>query len=166
VATTSRPSAGRHGPVGPRQPVQLAERVHRLAGLEEGLGDHYAFERVSTNFRVQAYVWRVPVTVPVYDEGYVLRIELDERRPVRVTAEGWDGPMRHSFGANRLCMWYPKDPPNRQWNRSDGLLKLVDTSVVHLFKELYFRETDEWLGEEVHQDAPKTEQHAPVDRAA
>ena len=43
--------------------------------------------------------------------------------------------MRHTFGANALCTWYPKDPPNRQWNRADGLLNLVDTAVAHLFKE-------------------------------
>ncbi len=104
--------------------------------------------------------------MPVYDEDYVLRIELDERRAVSVTAEGWRGPMRHTFGANTLCMWFPKDPPDRQWNRADGLLKLVDTAVAHLFKELYFRETGEWLGEEVHRDVPKIEQRAALDRAA
>lgn len=166
MATTSRPSVRRRGPLGPRKPVELAERVHRLARLEEGLGDHYAFERISTNFRLQAYVWLVPVTVPAYNERYVLRIELDERRAVQVTAEGWHGPMRHTFGANKLCMWFPKDPPDRQWNRADAVLKLVDTAVAHLFKELYFRETGEWLGEEVHRDVPKIEQRAPLDRAA
>lgn len=73
--------------------------------------------------------------------------------------------MRHTFGANTLCMWFPKDPPERQWNPADGLLKLVDTAVAHLFKELYFRETGEWLGEEVHREAPKVEQRAPLDGA-
>lgn len=163
---TSRPSARRRGPRGPRQPVPVAERVHRLARLEEGLGAHYAFDRISTNLRLQAFAWRVTVNVPVYDEEHVLRIELDERRAVSVTAEGWRGPMRHTFGANTLCMWFPKDPPDRQWNRADRLLKLVDTAVAHLFKELYFRETGEWLGEEVHRDAKKVQQHAPLVRAA
>lgn len=166
VPTTSRSSARRGGPLGPRKPVPVAERIRGLARLEDGLGDHYAFERISTNFRLQAFVWRLPVTVPVYEEDYVLRIELDERRAVRVTAEGWRGSMRHTFGANTLCMWFPKDPPDRQWNRADGMLKLVDTAVAHLFKELYFRETGEWLGEEVHRDVPKTEQHMPLVRAA
>ena len=166
MPTTSRPSARRGGPLGPRKPVPVAERVRRLARLEDGLGDHHAFERISTNFRLQAFVWRVPVTVPGYEEDYVLRIELDERRPVSVRAEGWRGPMRHTFGANTLCMWFPKDPPDRQWNRADGMLKLVDTAGAHLFKELYFRETGEWLGEEVHRDVPKIEQRAPLDRAA
>ena len=166
MPTTSGPSARRRGPLGLREPVPVAERVHRLARLEDGLGDHYAFDRISTNLRLQAFAWRVTVNVPVYDDEYVRRIELDERRAVSVKAEGWRGPMRHTFGANALCMWYPKDPPNRQWNRADGLLKLVDTAVAHLFKELYFRETGEWLGEEVHRDVPKIEQLAPLVRAA
>lgn len=151
--------------MGPRKPVALADRVHRLTRLEHGLGEHYPYERISTNFRLQAFVWRVRIAVPVYDEQFVLRIEFDERHPVRVTAEGWQGPMRHTFGANTLCMWFPKDPPDRQWNPADGLLKLVDTAVAHLFKELYFRETGEWLGEEVHREVPKIEQRAPLNRA-
>lgn len=146
--------------------MALAERLRRLERLEEGLADNYAFMRVSTSFRLQAFVWEVPVTVPVYDEDYVLRIELVERRDVRVIALGWNGSMRHTYGRNSLCMWYPRDPPDRQWNRGDGLLKLVDTARAHLFKELYFRETGEWLGEEVHRDAPKTEARAAFERAA
>jgi hypothetical protein len=121
--------------VGPRKPRALAERLKLLSDIERGLGDHYASARVSTNLRLEAFVWRVAVVVPVYDEPYVLQIELEERRDVRVTAEGWVGDMKHTFGANQLCMWYPKDPPSRQWSRVDGLLKLVDTAVVHLFKE-------------------------------
>ena len=38
--------------------------------------------------------------------------------------------------------------------------------MAYLFKELYFREAGEWLGEEVHWDVQKDEQSAPVDRAA
>ena len=166
MPNTSRPSSRRGGPLGPRKPVPVAERVRRLVRLEEGLGDHYTYERISTNLRLQAFVWRVPVTVPVYEEDCVLRIELDERRAVSVTAEGWRGPMRHTFGANTLCMWFPKDALDRQWNRADGLLRLVDTAFAHLFKELYFRETGEWLGDEVHRDVPKIEQLAPLVRAA
>ena len=46
------------------------------------------------------------------------------------------------------------------------MLKFVDTAVAHVFKELYFRETGESLGEEVHRDVPEIEQRAPLDRAA
>lgn len=91
----------------------------------------------------------------MYDEQYTLRIELEEEQAVRVTPEEWSGPMKHTFGANQLCMWFPRDPPGRQWDRSDGLLKVVDTAVGHLFKELYYRETGEWLGEEAPHEAPR-----------
>ncbi len=37
---------------------------------------------------------------------------------------------------------------------------MVDTAVAHLFKELYFREAGEWLGEEVHRDVQKDAQGA------
>lgn len=146
--------------------MSLAERLRLLERLEEGLGDNYAFRRVSADFRLQAFAWEVSVIVPTYDDAHVLRIELEERREVRVAVLGWEGSMRHTYGRNTLCMWCPKDPPERQWNRADGLLKLVDTARVHLFKELYFRETGEWLGEEVHRDVPKGEARAGLELAA
>ena len=31
----------------------------------------------------------------------------------------------------------------------DGLLTLIEMAPVHLFKEAWYRETGEWLGEEV-----------------
>jgi hypothetical protein len=116
---------------------------------------------------MQVFTWRVQVKVPLYGECLDLRIELDEEHPVRVVAENWSGaPMKHTFGQNRLCMWYPHDPPDRRWRREQGLLKLVDTALTHLFKELYFRETGEWLGEEVSHGVPKVESRAPVAQAA
>jgi hypothetical protein len=42
---------------------------------------------------------------------------------------------------------------------SDGLLTLIEMTRVHLFKEAYYRETGQWLGEEVshhHQPRSKT----------
>jgi hypothetical protein len=95
--------------------------------------------------------------VPLYDETYSLRIELGERSPVQVVAENWMGTMKHTYGQNRLCMWLPGDPPERRWQRSDGLLKLIDSAVLHLFRELYWRENGEWLGEEAPHDLPKIE---------
>ena len=54
-------------------------------------------------------------------------------------------------------MWLPSDPPERRWRRNDGRLRLIDTAVVHLFKELYWREHAEWLGEEAPHGIPKVE---------
>jgi hypothetical protein len=62
-----------------------------------------------------------------------------------------DGPPsehRHSDGG--LCLWFPIDPRPRRWTIDDGLLQLLLLSIAHLFKEAWWRESDEWLGEHVH----------------
>ena len=58
-----------------------------------------------------------------------------------------DSPHRYSDGS--LCMWYPPDPIGRRWVFEDGLLNLVGLVMTHLFREAWWRETGEWLGEEV-----------------
>jgi hypothetical protein len=76
-----------------------------------------------------------------------------------------DGPTAspHRFAPHRkdplqrpaLCIWYPDDPPERRWVPRDGLLTLIEMTRVHLFKEAWYRETSEWLGDEVsHQQRP------------
>jgi hypothetical protein len=149
---------------GPRRPVSLAERLSRLRQLEADLSETYPTERVRANHLRQVFAWRVRVNVPVYDEEFDLLIEIQEDRNVRVTAENWTGPMKHTFGANRLCMWFPDDPAERRWQREQGLLVLVDTAVTHLFKELFYRETREWLGEEAPH-GPKIESRIETDAA-
>lgn len=141
--------------VGPRRREPLADRLLRIKNFEAGVREAYDVTTLTADHVAQHYVWRVPVKVPGFEAVYSLRIELEERAPVRVLAENWTGPMRHTFGNNRLCMWYPDDPPDRTWHREDGLLKLIDTAVVHLFKELFNLETGEWLGEEAPHDVPK-----------
>ena len=46
-------------------------------------------------------------------------------------------------------MWYPHDPIDRRWVFEDGLLDLIGLVIAHLFWEAWWRETGEWLGEEV-----------------
>ena len=58
-----------------------------------------------------------------------------------------DSPHRYSDGS--LCMWYPRDPVDRRWVFEDGLLDLIGLVIAHLFREAWWRETGEWLGEEV-----------------
>lgn len=48
-----------------------------------------------------------------------------------------------------LCIWYPDDPPEQRWSPGDGLLTLIEMTRVRLFKEGWYRETGEWLGEEI-----------------
>jgi len=47
-----------------------------------------------------------------------------------------------------LCMWRPGDPPERRWVDEDGLLALFGMTAEHLFKEAWWREHGEWLGDE------------------
>lgn len=74
-----------------------------------------------------------------------------ERVEVRV-----DGPTEspHRYPDGTLCIWYPRDPAKRRWTERRGLVELIDLTAIHLFKEAWWRETDEWIGEE----AP----HSPV----
>lgn len=64
-------------------------------------------------------------------------------------------------GRRRLCMWYPTDPPNRRWSVDDGLLALFAIAADHLFKEAWWRETGEWLGEEAPHDDDITDEPTP-----
>ena len=59
-----------------------------------------------------------------------------------------DSPHRYD-DTGSLCLWYPKDPASRRWVFGDGLLDLVDLAVAHLFREGWWRETKDWLGDEV-----------------
>jgi hypothetical protein len=62
-------------------------------------------------------------------------------------------PHRFSDRGRRcLCIWYSGDRPQRRWVPDDGLLALLGMVAVHLFKEAYWRETGQWLGDEVPHD--------------
>jgi len=65
-----------------------------------------------------------------------------------------ESPHRRSDGS--LCIWYPTDPPDRRWLRTDGLLHLLALIKLHLFKEAWWREHgDPWLGPEVRHGGTK-----------
>ena len=51
-------------------------------------------------------------------------------------------------------------PPftEHRWVFEDGLLALMGLVMAHLFKEAWWRETGEWLGEEVPHEARSKEQ--------
>lgn len=53
-----------------------------------------------------------------------------------------------------LCIWHPDDTDEKRWVPRDGLLTLIEMTRVHLFKEAYYRETGEWLGEEAPHPQP------------
>lgn len=74
-----------------------------------------------------------------------------------------DSPHRYTYGANRsrLCLWFPRDSPERKWVPEDGLLHLFGITAMHLIKEAW-RETGKWVGEEYphDQDQPKEPEQA------
>lgn len=64
-----------------------------------------------------------------------------------------DSPHRFSDrGRTRLCIWYPSDPDAQRWVPTDGLLALFGMAQHHLFKEAWWRESGEWLGDEAPHD--------------
>lgn len=139
-----------------------------LKAIAGDVADHYDLDFVAGDLFRERYTWRARVHVPGYDLMHSLLIELEEFG-VHLTVEDWTGGrLKHTFGRNRLCMWYPSDPSEKKWQKEDGLLKLLDTVVQHLFKEHHYRETGEWLGEEAPH-GPKIEASADqvnLDQAA
>jgi len=95
--------------------------------------------------------------VPHYESRRVEISFTDWSRLPVVRVDGPSSPHRYDDRGS-LCMWYPDDPPERRWVFGDGLLALLNIIQAHLFKEAWWREYGEWLGEE----AP----HAPVKEPA
>jgi hypothetical protein len=92
------------------------------------------------------YRIRLPVT------GYDPRaVTIDFRSPVPYRAlVHADGPIAspHRHGDGALCIWRNDDPLAQRWVWSDGLLHLLALITLHLFKEAWWREHEEWLGPE------------------
>ena len=101
------------------------------------------------------YIYTVDVDVRGYERRRVTLAfaALSEIGSPKIYA---DGPDRspHRYRGGRLCVWEPTDPEDRRWVPSDGLYALIDMVAIHLFKEAWWRETGEWLGDEhVHKPA-------------
>jgi hypothetical protein len=67
-------------------------------------------------------------------------------------------------GRTRLCVWHPGDPVDRTWVPEDGLLVLFGMLAEHLFKEAWWREHGEWLGEEYPHGEPGKDDAPTNDR--
>jgi hypothetical protein len=95
-------------------------------------------------------IYSLQVEVPYYDAKQVEISFLNGRFPgiPKITADGpKDSP--HRYRDNALCIWEPKDRPERRWVSDDGLLALIEHIRQHLFREAWWREHGEWLGPEV-----------------
>jgi len=94
------------------------------------------------------HVYEINIAVAGY-EARLVRIEFEASAPwfPRIFTDGpTDSP--HRYSKRELCIWYPRDDADRRWVPEDGLLVLLGMIVTHLFKEAYWRQTGEWLGDE------------------
>lgn len=143
--------------IGPswREPAWFARPAHRLPFLA-------ALKAAGAAPR--------PIRPPrVYRGGFALRCTIIpaglDRRTVtivfgcgspevpRVFVDGpADSPHRYDDGS--LCMWYPYDPPEWQWQRRDGPVVLLGHIASHLIREAWWRRTGEWVGDEAPHRAP------------
>ena len=112
-------------------------------GLRGGLGRHEGLE---------GFIYRLWVEVPTYGLRH-LTIVFPRRYPrsPRVFADGLI-VSRHRFEDGSLCIWYWRDPVERRWTFDQGILSLINYTIIHLFKEAWFLETGEWLGDEIIHD--------------
>lgn len=145
---------------------QLIDRAHWLRpAFIAGVRERYEVRVELRDLRTGRFVIAVPVAIPVYADRVTLRIELTHTTE-EVYVEGFPGTLKHTYGNNRLCMWYPSDPASRRWTSKKGLLALVETALVHLFRERYYQEhPDEgWPGEEAPHPAGTEKVDRPVKR--
>lgn len=111
--------------------------------------------------------WLYRLTLPVeHYEPHKVQILFGMPIPEepRVFVDGPASP--HRYGDGALCMWYPGDPPDRRWTFDDGLVALIGHIAVHLFREWWWREYGEWLGNEAPHGALGTTRQAVRRRAA
>lgn len=112
------------------------------------------------------YTYEATIDVPGYEARRV-RVEFPAGAAAfpRVFVDGPVGPAAspHRFSDRRLCIWYPGDDSSRRWVPEDGLLALFGMVTAHLFKEAYWRETGEWLGDEAPH-APSQKDDRPTRR--
>ena len=112
------------------------------------LGVRHQFPELRSTRIRRGYEYRVTVPVPHYEaRGIRIRFNGNSEVP-SVFADGpEESPHRYPDGS--LCMWYPEDPIDHTWVFDDGLLHLIGLAMAHLFREAWWRETGEWVGEEV-----------------
>lgn len=132
-----------------RQPLWFDKPVGRILFLRDLTGLPGARQVKSKD-----YPGGFSVTLTLDPLGVPTRhvvITFSRRSPSepKVSVDGpADSPHRYSDGT--LCMWYPDDPPELRWTLADGAGSLVATITAHLIREQWYRNTGEWIGDEVN----------------
>lgn len=143
-------------PGSPRRPYFWIEDPLRRAREERAVRLAYPSLRYRRrqNSGGPVHVYELDVDLPGYDARHIT-VEFPRAWSYlpQIFADGpadeSASPHRYrSRGRTRLCIWHPGDPTSRKWASSDGLLALFGLATVHLLKEAWWREHEEWIGEE------------------
>jgi hypothetical protein len=146
----------------PRRPHSWLDNHPRRARLEAGARRAYPWLKYRRRQRPHGpiHIYEVDLPVPGYEARHVI-VTFGHDNPSfpRVYADGPSdataSPHRYAErGRTCLCIWHPDDPPGRRWVPSDGLLSLFGMTIEHLFKEGWWREYGEWLGDEAPHSSP------------
>jgi hypothetical protein len=128
-------------------PVWTDNPIDRIRFLRELHGSGVVAHVVHTGRHRGAFVVDIRVTPPDLPE-HRARISFNRggAEPKVFVYGPETSPHRYSDGS--ICMWYPNDPPDRRWQRSDGARALLGHIVAHLVREHWWRQTGEWPGDE------------------
>jgi hypothetical protein len=124
--------------------------IPQRARFERGVREAYAIKSGCTGRGTNDFVmYWITVPVPEYETRTVMVTLNNAFTPILRSVKA-DGPTEspHRYDKERLCMWRPRDPVELRWVEEDGLLKLIVYARLHLFREAWWRETGEWLGNE------------------
>lgn len=144
----------------PKRPLSWLEDAPRRGRIEAQARRAYPNLTYARRRRTGRHVsiYRATVDVPGY-EAREVTIEFDHKYPSTPSVFS-DGPSSRADSPHRypdrarthLCIWYPKDPASRTWVPDDGILALFGMAAEHLFKEAWWREHGQWLGDEFPHD--------------
>lgn len=71
----------------------------------------------------------------------------------------------HRYDDGSLCIWHPHDRPEQRWTWHNGGVALAGHICAHLIREAWWRQTDEWVGEEAPHLPPLQPPRRPNPRA-
>jgi hypothetical protein len=71
----------------------------------------------------------------------------------------------HRYDDGSLCIWHPHDRPEQRWTWHNGGVALAGYICAHLIREAWWRQTDEWVGEEAPHLPPLQPPRRPNPRA-
>jgi hypothetical protein len=66
----------------------------------------------------------------------------------RLSPDRHPAHLPHRYDDDRLCLWYPRDPPELRWEWDDGLYQLLGHTAAHLMRERLWLKTGTWHGPE------------------